>query len=339
MAITPVTPSANTATMAAASTGNANSIENGAVSLSFGNLFSFQLADIVTTSPHTTGASLTEQTQLSDESVEDPSLGGLGQLFAGMLAITPEVPPRPDGAIHLGLSSGSNTAQSTIHESQLVNLLNGNGKAPDLSTSLAANSDTNLLVGGSSLAANLAAQTTATNDIVPSDFAATLAAQAANHAHTALRHETAARTEVATPINDARWAQDFGEQIVWMAKSDQQSAQISINPPQLGPVQISLKLNGDQASISFASPHAEVRQAIEDAMPRLREVLSGAGIDLGQSNVGAQLAQQQQGQSSQTPDSPRFSSDNAILGESVSRMESRPSATTQVGQGLVDLYA
>lgn len=153
----------------------------------------------------------------------------------------------------------------------------------------------------------------------------------------------AASTTLATPLHDNRWTQDFGEKVVWLAKSDQHTAQININPPQLGPLQISLNLNGDQATAIFASPHAEVRQAIEDALPRLREMLSSAGISLGDANVGAQLPQQNRDTPSQftngNPNGTRFSGENAILGGEVNVSNKTGSLPIQRGRGLVDLFA
>lgn len=150
--------------------------------------------------------------------------------------------------------------------------------------------------------------------------------------------KNASTESVATHLRDAGWSQDFGSKIVWMAKNEQQSAQLNINPPQLGPVQISLNLSGDQVSAVFASPHAEVRQAIQDALPQLREMLAGAGIDLGQANVGSQFARQDNPQPH--PDAPRGNGDNAILGGDFSPPTG--TATTTVGKsgrGMVDLFA
>ena len=144
---------------------------------------------------------------------------------------------------------------------------------------------------------------------------------------------------VATPLQDNRWAQDFSEHIVWIAKNDQQVAQINIAPAQLGPVQITLNMNGDQASIAFASPHAEVRKAIEDAMPNLREMLSSAGISLGQSNVGAQLQQQQRDSSQLFANGNRSTGETAILPADSRSGSISTGLPIQRGRGLVDLFA
>jgi flagellar hook-length control protein FliK len=149
----------------------------------------------------------------------------------------------------------------------------------------------------------------------------------------------AKQSMVSTPLTSEAWPKQFGEKIVWLARNDQQTAQININPPQLGPIQITLHLNGDQASAIFASPHAEVRQAIEAAMPQLKEMLSSAGINLGDANVGANLAQQ-------NPDNPFLAAnknqsghENAILPANENAASTGVSQVLQRGRGLVDLFA
>lgn len=144
---------------------------------------------------------------------------------------------------------------------------------------------------------------------------------------------------ITTPLPDRQWPQSFGERIVWMAKNEQQVAQININPPQLGPVQITLNLSGDQATAVFASPHAEVRQAIQDAMPQLREMLSSAGVSLGQTNVGAQTPQQNREAPEQFANGARFSGETAILSPDGNSGSATSGKVIQRGRGLVDLFA
>ena len=148
-----------------------------------------------------------------------------------------------------------------------------------------------------------------------------------------------ATTTVDTHLHEASWPHQFGEKIVWLARNDQQSAQININPPQLGPVQITVSLNGDQATLAFASPHAEVRQAIESAMPQLKEMLSTAGINLGQSNVGANMGQNNPETPFQSANGTRLANENAILPANDIAAGAGSTPALQRGRGLVDLFA
>lgn len=143
-----------------------------------------------------------------------------------------------------------------------------------------------------------------------------------------------------TPLHSEQWPAQFGEKLVWLAKSEVQTAQISINPPQLGPIQINLTLNGDQATAVFASPHAEVRNAIENAMPQLKEMLSSAGINLGQSDVGSNLPQQQgSANDPHAANSTKNANENAILPGNDSIGSTSSSSLVRQGDGLVDLFA
>jgi flagellar hook-length control protein FliK len=144
---------------------------------------------------------------------------------------------------------------------------------------------------------------------------------------------------VSTPLHAEAWPQQFGEKIVWLAKNEQQTAQININPPQLGPVQITLNLNGDQATALFSSQHAEVRQAIEASLPQLKEMLSAAGISLGDTNVGANLAQQNQNNPFLAPNKNQSMPENAILPANDNTPNTGIAQVLHQGRGLVDLFA
>jgi flagellar hook-length control protein FliK len=185
-------------------------------------------------------------------------------------------------------------------------------------------------------AAILAGDSNAGNSGNTPAFASALAAT------TAAANTNAAAAQapaVTSSLNSPNWSHDFGTRVVWLAKNDQQVAQININPPQLGPVQISISLNGDQASATFTSPHPAVRQAIQDSLPQLREMFSNAGISLGQANVGTQLPSQNREAPYQFGNEARSSGENAILSPD-SHASSNPAITPiQRGRGLVDLFA
>jgi flagellar hook-length control protein FliK len=150
---------------------------------------------------------------------------------------------------------------------------------------------------------------------------------------------TDAQTVATKPAHTETWPQQFSEKIVWMAKNDQQTAQINISPPQLGPVQITLNLNGDNANVLFASPHPEVRQIIESSLPQLREMLAATGISLGESSVGANMAQQNQNNPFTTANKNQSPPENAILPANDAVPTTSSGQVPKAGRGLVDLFA
>ena len=62
-------------------------------------------------------------------------------------------------------------------------------------------------------------------------------------------------------------------------------AELVLTPPNLGKLEVSIALNGDQTTAQFVASSQASRDALEQALPRLREILEQAGISLGQANV------------------------------------------------------
>lgn len=92
------------------------------------------------------------------------------------------------------------------------------------------------------------------------------------------------------------WGDAFGERVSFMVKQNLQQAEIRLNPPHLGQIDVRISMTGDQASLIISSPHASVRDAIESSMVRLRELLGESGISLANVDVSDKsFAQQHQG--------------------------------------------
>jgi flagellar hook-length control protein FliK len=99
--------------------------------------------------------------------------------------------------------------------------------------------------------------------------------------------------QIQLPIDHQNWNDELGNRIVWMVKQDVQSAQIRINPPQLGPIEVRVSMSNDQISIAFSSHHAAVRDTLEAAIPRLREMFGESGMSLADASVSQQAFSQQ----------------------------------------------
>jgi flagellar hook-length control protein FliK len=102
-----------------------------------------------------------------------------------------------------------------------------------------------------------------------------------------------ASLHVPVSFGQAAWGQAMGQQVVWAVSQQMTSADLHLSPPELGPVSVRIKLEADQASISFAAAHGTVREAIEAALPRLRDMLATQGIALTDANVTSQEQFQQ----------------------------------------------
>lgn len=80
----------------------------------------------------------------------------------------------------------------------------------------------------------------------------------------------------------------IGARMSWLADQKIGHAHIKVTPNEMGPVEVRLHLDGDKVNASFTSANAEVRQALEQSLPRLREMLGQNGFQLGQADVGQQ---------------------------------------------------
>ncbi|AQT66102.1 flagellar hook-length control protein FliK [Serratia marcescens] len=100
-------------------------------------------------------------------------------------------------------------------------------------------------------------------------------------------------------LGSPEWQQALNQQVLMFHRNGQQSAELRLHPQELGALQITLKLDDQQAQLHIASAHGQVRAAVEAAMPQLRHALAESGINLGQSSVGGESTPQWQQQAQQ----------------------------------------
>ncbi len=139
------------------------------------------------------------------------------------------------------------------------------------------------------------------------------------------------------------WSNELGDKMTWMVTSQKQQAELVLNPPQLGRIEVSLTVSGDQANAVFTSPNAAVREMIENSLPRLREIMASSGMNLGQADVGAQSSGQQQAGNNGTGHS---HSRLGALTETVSAPENSVNSAGSMNlgrpgarNGMVDIFA
>lgn len=99
----------------------------------------------------------------------------------------------------------------------------------------------------------------------------------------------AANLEIDTPVQDKQWSQAFAYRVQFMAQQGIQRAQVQLNPAELGPMEITVDLAEDVAQVQITAENAATREAVEQAVPRLREMMAQSGfaetsVDLGNNN-------------------------------------------------------
>lgn len=94
-------------------------------------------------------------------------------------------------------------------------------------------------------------------------------------------------------VNTPAWNNALGERAIMIAAQNTRVAEIKLDPPELGSLNIRVNINQDQVSLNFTSPHAHVRDAVEQSLPRLREMFAEQGLALQDSSVSDQSSEQQ----------------------------------------------
>ena len=114
------------------------------------------------------------------------------------------------------------------------------------------------------------------------------------------------------------------ERINMMMAKNLKYVDIRLDPPELGKIQIKLSINQDQASVQFTVNNHQTRDIVEQAMPRLREMLQQQGLQLAQSSVQQESSQQFAGHQ------------NNSSAQSQSGQQSSTVATTAEGQSMTE---
>ena len=154
---------------------------------------------------------------------------------------------------------------------------------------------------------------------------------------TAPQSITATQAQISAPVNTEQWNKQLGDQLIRMTRSGQQQMDIRLNPVELGPMSVSLKvIDGTQAQAQFVSQHLAVRQALEIALPQLREALSEQGISLGQTDVSDKQSEQFAGNQKQV--NQNWSSDK-ITDDISAEVAQGGQVSMPAHDGLVSTYA
>ena len=91
--------------------------------------------------------------------------------------------------------------------------------------------------------------------------------------------------QIHTPVGTSGWSDELGSQLHLMADKGQSVASLRLSPEHLGPLEVQISVQDNEASVWFGAANADTRAALELAMPRLRELFAAQGMSLMQSGV------------------------------------------------------
>ncbi|OAZ44324.1 flagellar hook-length control protein [Enterobacter cloacae] len=279
----------------------------------------------------------------SDTATEEEELAGLSALMAMLphqqIATPVATTPASTTGIAPRAALASALAQTDNGQQQpLSHALPGQDKTPvqDSDTSLPATASVTPAV-----AAVAEKQDVASTASPASSPTATLA-PVVSHLPAPQPAATVATAPVLSqPLGTHEWQQNLSQHITLFTKQGQQTAELRLHPEDLGQVQISLKLDDNQAQLQMVSPHSHVRAALEAALPILRTQLAENGIQLAQSSVSSEgFAGQQQSSSGQQQHASRSGQPGGFNDESDELLPT-PAALQSAARGnrAVDIFA
>lgn len=244
------------------------------------------------------------------------------------------------------LASAQQAAQSANAKAaqtaeSFASVLAAKGVASNAAASANAVSATASTAGaGVSTAANSAAQAQHLNALTGSVPGQTIANGA--------RPATVQQLPVYTPAGQKGWTDEMSVRLSWLAQRGEGKAELVLSPPNMGKLGVTLHMNGDQMTAQFVSASAATRDMLEQALPRLRELLQQANIELAQADVSTgdnprQLFQGQagEGEGSGAGHSRRGLSSGDAGGEIAATIATNTASSLAalMGDGAIDIFA
>lgn len=97
------------------------------------------------------------------------------------------------------------------------------------------------------------------------------------------------------PVQSDEWGDEFNQRILWLGQQKIDKALLQLHPIDLGPIQIQIHMQDNQAHMQIQVNDAQVQQRIQDSLPELKALLEMQGLGLGQTSIDRQ-GQGRQGQ-------------------------------------------
>lgn len=131
-----------------------------------------------------------------------------------------------------------------------------------------------------------------------------------------------------TPVGTSAWADELSSRVTVMTQKGEHTASLRLSPEHLGPLEVRIAMRDEQASVWFGAAHADTRAAIEQALPRLREMFEAQGMSLTDAGVFREPPRQQASTfDASTPNAESDATNDASSG------------AAKVSVGLLDAYA
>ena len=166
----------------------------------------------------------------------------------------------------------------------------------------------------------------------PSHAAAVATAAIGAAASTVSQSDQTTQGQLAQRVGTPAWHDELGAKLSWMIDRGVQSGSLQLSPDHLGPLEVRISVHNDQVNVWFGAAHADTRAALENALPRLRDMLATQGMALVDAGVSGQTPRDSRQQA--TPEL------HGYTGRDDTSVGATGGVTTiAVRRGLLDAYA
>ena len=142
---------------------------------------------------------------------------------------------------------------------------------------------------------------------------------------------------VHAPVDSTDFAQGVADRVSFAVDNNWSSAKLQVNPPQLGPIDLQIAVQGDHAQIMMSTHSAVTREALESSLPKLKEMLGSQGF----TQVSVDISQRsfQDRSAFSQPYTWAKSASGTPSAAATASVSAPSSAVPRASVGVVDAYA
>jgi flagellar hook-length control protein FliK len=168
------------------------------------------------------------------------------------------------------------------------------------------------------------------------DGAAALQQLASAAAPSSTDSAPAATLRVHAPVDSADFPQGVADRVSFAVDNNWNTAKLQVNPPQLGPIDLQIAVQGDHAQVMMSTHSAVTREALESSLPKLKEMLNSQGF----TQVSVDISQRSFQDRSAFSQPYTGAKSAAVAPSTAAAPVSAPSsAVTRTSLGVLDAYA
>ncbi len=133
-------------------------------------------------------------------------------------------------------------------------------------------------------------------------------------------------------VDSSDFPQGLADKVSFAVDNGWSSAKLSVNPPQLGPIELQIAVQGEHAQVAMSTHSAVTREALESSVPKLRDMLSSQGFTQVSVDISQRSFQERSAPSQPYVWTPGSSAATAAASSSTEKVSRLPT-------GMLDTYA